>query len=77
MKKLAGAFYGRLKAYDEAVASLPEEAALTDFLARTAFEERGEGDVAALNDYVVATRGALAGQPLAALLQGDVTWLTP
>ncbi|WP_348234584.1 ubiquinol-cytochrome C chaperone family protein, partial [Salmonella enterica] len=24
MKKLAGAFYGRLKAYDDAVASLPD-----------------------------------------------------
>lgn len=74
MKKLAGAFYGRLKAYDEAVASLPENAALIDFLARTAFEERGEGDVAALAAYVAAARGMLADQSLDALLQGDVTW---
>lgn len=77
MKKLAGAFYGRLKAYDEAVASLPENTALIDFLARTAFEERGEGDVAALAAYVVATRGMLADQSLDALLQGDVTWPNP
>ena len=76
MKKLAGAFYGRLKAYDEAVAS-PDRTAVAEFLARTAFEERGEGDVAALAAYVTKTRAALAGQPLEALLQGDVTWPNP
>ena len=77
MKKLAGAFYGRLKAYDEAVASLPENTALIDFLARTAFEERAEGDVAALAAYVASARGMLADQSLDALLQGDVTWPNP
>lgn len=77
MKKLAGAFYGRLKTYDEAVASLPDDAAARDFLARTAFEERGEGDVAALSAYVTKTRQALAVQPLETLLQGDVTWPNP
>jgi len=77
MKKLAGAFYGRLKAYDEAVASLPDETATRDFLARTAFEERGEGDVTALSAYLIKTRQALAGQPLEGLLQGDVTWPNP
>lgn len=77
MKKLAGAFYGRLKAYDEAVVSLPDESATRDFLARTAFEERGEGDVAALTAYLIKTRAALASQPLDALLQGDVTWPNP
>ncbi|HJV43824.1 ubiquinol-cytochrome C chaperone family protein [Caulobacter sp.] len=77
MKKLAGAFYGRLKAYDEAVASPPDTTAVVDFLARTAFEERGEGDVAALSAYVIKTRKALADQSLEALLQGDVTWPNP
>jgi cytochrome b pre-mRNA-processing protein 3 len=75
MKKLAGAFYGRLKAFDEAVAGLPDQAALTDLLARTAFEERGEGDVAALTAYVVAARDHLATQPLENLLQGEAQWL--
>ncbi|MET3667531.1 ubiquinol-cytochrome C chaperone family protein [Caulobacter sp. 1776] len=77
MKKLAGAFYGRLKTYDEALATLQDTAAVTDFLARTAFEERGEGDVAALSAYVIKTRAALAEQPLETLLQGDVTWPNP
>lgn len=77
MKKLAGAFYGRLKAYDEAIATLPDMAGVTGFLARTAFEERGEGDIAALDAYVIKTREALAEQPLESLLQGDVTWPNP
>jgi cytochrome b pre-mRNA-processing protein 3 len=77
MKKLAGAFYGRLKTYDEAIATLPDTAAVGDFLARTAFEERGEGDVAALSAYLIQTRAALAEQSLDALLQGDVTWPNP
>lgn len=77
MKKLAGAFYGRLKAYDEAVAALPDATGLGGFLARTAFEARGEGDVAALSAYVIKTRGALAEQPLEVLLQGDLTWPNP
>jgi cytochrome b pre-mRNA-processing protein 3 len=77
MKKLAGAFYGRLKAYDEAVATLPEAAGVTEFLARTVFEERDEGDVAALAAYLLKTREALAEQSLEALLQGDVTWPNP
>lgn len=77
MKKLAGAFYGRLKTYDEAIAGLPEIAGVSDFVTRTALEERGEGDAAALTAYVIKTRAALAGQPLDALLQGDVTWPNP
>ena len=74
MKKLAGAFYGRLKAFDEAVKLLPDQAALADVLARTALEERGVGDVEGLTRYVIAARSALAGQPLADLLNGEVEW---
>jgi cytochrome b pre-mRNA-processing protein 3 len=77
MKKLAGAFYGRLKTYDDALATLPDMTAVTDFLARTAFEECGEGDVAALSAYLIKTRASLAEQPLETLLQGDVTWPNP
>lgn len=74
MKKLAGAFYGRLKSFDEAVAGLPDRAVLTEMLARTALEERGEGDVAALSDYVIKAREELAAQPLDSLLQGEARW---
>ena len=74
MKKLAGAFYGRLKAFDQAAGDLPDRAALSALLARTALEARGEGDVAGLTDYVIGAREALAAQPLDTLLQGDAQW---
>ncbi|KSB91090.1 ubiquinol-cytochrome C reductase [Caulobacter vibrioides] len=74
MKKLAGAFYGRLKTYDEAFATLPDSAELDAALARTIFEERGEGDVATVSAYVRSAREALASQPLDALLNGEVQW---
>ncbi|ALL13635.1 ubiquinol-cytochrome C chaperone family protein [Caulobacter henricii] len=77
MKKLAGAFYGRLKAFDEAVAGLPDRAALAEMIGRTVLEERGEGDVQALMDYVVAARESLAAQSLTALLQGEAQWPNP
>ncbi|MCY1647360.1 ubiquinol-cytochrome C reductase [Caulobacter sp. SL161] len=77
MKKLAGAFYGRLKAYDDAIGGFPETTATREFIARTALEERSDGDAAALTTYVIKVREALAAQPLDALLQGDVTWPNP
>jgi cytochrome b pre-mRNA-processing protein 3 len=77
MKKLAGAFYGRLKAFDEAVASLPDTAALSEMIGRTALEERVEGDIDGLTAYVVAARESLASQSLDALLQGEAQWPNP
>lgn len=77
MKKLAGAFYGRLKAYDEAVATLPDRTALAGVIGRTVLEERVEGDVKALTTYVIAVREQLANQPLDALLQGEAQWPNP
>jgi cytochrome b pre-mRNA-processing protein 3 len=74
MKKLAGAFYGRLKAFDEAAGALPDRKPLADFIARTAFEESGQGDAEALTDYVIAARESLAAQSLETLLDGDVQW---
>jgi cytochrome b pre-mRNA-processing protein 3 len=76
MKKLAGAFYGRMKSYDDAVVSLPDLADLRAFLARTVLEERGEGDSAGLTTYVIAAREALAAQSLDSLLNGDLRWPT-
>ena len=74
MKKLVGAAYGRLKAFDEAAKALPDSSVLSAALARTAFEERGEGDLTGLTDYVVAARDQLAAQPLETLLQGEAQW---
>ena len=74
MKKLVGAAYGRLKAFDQAANALPDRAVLSAALARTVFEERGEGDLAALTDYVVAARDRLTALPLETLLQGEAQW---
>ncbi len=73
VKALGQAFYGRLKAFEEAVATLPDSAALSDLLARIVFEGRevGAADMVA---YVTAARDALSGQSIAALLAGDVVW---
>jgi cytochrome b pre-mRNA-processing protein 3 len=77
MKKLAGAFYGRLKAFDEAAAALPDRTALGAMIGRTVLEERDEGDAEALTAYVVAARESLASQSLDALLQGEAQWPNP
>ena len=74
MKKLVGAAYGRLKAFDEAAKALPDRSVMSAALARTAFEERGEGDLAGLTDYVVAARDQLAALSLETLLQGEAQW---
>lgn len=76
VKALGQAFYGRLKAFEEAVASLPDAAALTDLLTRTVLE--GRADTAAeMTAYVTTARDALSRQSAQALLAGDVFWETP
>ena len=72
VKALGQAFYGRLKAFEAAVAS-PDVAALTDLLTRTVLE--GRSDTAAkLTAYVTTARDALSRQSVPALLAGDVIW---
>jgi cytochrome b pre-mRNA-processing protein 3 len=73
VKKLAEAFYGRAKAFQEAFAALPERTALEDVIARTTLEG-GDGNVAGLTDYVLATRDSLSQQTLDALYAGEVTF---
>lgn len=77
MRKLAGAFYGRLATFQEAVAPLPDTTALHAMLGRTVLEGVERGDAAALTAYVVAARDTLASQALAELLKGEVTWPKP
>jgi len=73
MKALGQAFFGRLKAYSEAFAALPDAAPLRDVVARTVLEG-GAGDVDALTAYVVRSREALNNQPLERLCDGVVIW---
>lgn len=77
MKKLAGAFYGRLSTWQEAVAPLPDRSALVAMLGRTVMEGVDGADAAGLADYAVRAREALAAQPLQALLSGEVAWPKP
>jgi cytochrome b pre-mRNA-processing protein 3 len=74
MRRLGEAFYGRVKSYETAFEALPDTATLEALLARTVYAE-AEGSAAAdLGAYILAQRQDLAGQPLEALLAGDVTW---
>jgi cytochrome b pre-mRNA-processing protein 3 len=77
MRRLGEAFYGRGKSYEAAVAALPDAAALEAFLARTVYAEGDAAFAAQLADYVKRQRQALAAQPLAALLSGEVGWVAP
>lgn len=73
VKALGQAFYGRLKAYEDAVAALPDAAALTDLVTRTVLEDRAE-TAADLTAYVVTARDALSRQSVPALLAGEILW---
>jgi cytochrome b pre-mRNA-processing protein 3 len=70
MKKLGGAFYGRLRAYEQA----PDGEALGAVIARTFGEA---ADAAGLARYVAAARDHLATRPLEEMLGGSVTWPAP
>ncbi len=73
VKKLAEAFYGRLKAFQEAFAALPDRTELESTVARTTLEGE-DGNARALSDYVATTRDSLSRQPLERLCAGEVTW---
>lgn len=74
MRKLGEAFYGRARAYEEALAALPDDGALKDLIARTALDEADPTAAAPIADYVRRTREALSSQPLSDLLDGRVAW---
>jgi cytochrome b pre-mRNA-processing protein 3 len=74
MKKLGQAFYGRVKSYSEAFEQLPDRAPLEAVIGRTVLEGSRAPDPAALADYVVAARAALADQSADALAAGQVQW---
>lgn len=74
MRKLAEAFFGRVKSYHSAFEALPETQPLRDLLTRTVYAEGDASHAPALADYVLAQRQHLAAQPIEALLEGRVTW---
>jgi len=74
MRKLAEAFFGRIKSYEAALPQLPDTAQLEALLARTVYAEADADKAPEFAGYIVARRRALAAQPLERLLAGDVTW---
>jgi cytochrome b pre-mRNA-processing protein 3 len=77
MRKLGEAFYGRGKSYEAAVAALPDRQQLEAFLGRTVYADADAGFAPQLASYVVLQRPALAAQPLAPILAGEVGWEAP
>ncbi len=73
MRKLGEVFYGRVRAFDEAMGEAPDRAALQALLARTVLEGR-EGDASGLCDYALAALDGLRRLDLADLLEGRAVW---
>ncbi|WP_309607117.1 ubiquinol-cytochrome C chaperone family protein [Phenylobacterium sp.] len=74
MRKLGEALYGRGKSYDAAFVNLPDAGPLQALLTRTIYAETDGAAAPGLVAYVLATRDALAAQPLERLLAGEVDW---
>ncbi|WP_018181783.1 ubiquinol-cytochrome C chaperone family protein [Kaistia granuli] len=74
LKKMAEAFFGRIRAYDEALES-GDRAALGDAIERNVFPDGApEGAAARIADYADSSVKSLAAQPLATLLTGDLAY---
>ena len=75
MRKLGAAFYGRVRAYEDALGADPVQEALPGLLARTVLEDQGAEKAAALAAYTVAAAGRLQRMALAELLEeGRAEW---
>ncbi|MFT4934989.1 MAG: cytochrome b pre-mRNA-processing protein 3 [Pseudoalteromonas distincta] len=77
MRKLGEAFYGRVKSYETALASLPDGGPLGALITRTVYAEAEGAPAEALVAYVMRQRQALADQPLEGILAGEVEWAAP
>lgn len=74
MRKLGEAFYGRVQAFEQALAALPDREALEALIARTAYAGADAGRAPDLAAYVVKQRAALAALPLERFLAGQIAW---
>ena len=75
VKKMAQAFYGRLKTYGESIA---DEAALVEALKRNVYREKmvTQEAAAALAVYMGRNQKALAQQSPEALMRGNISFLS-
>lgn len=72
IRQMAEAFFGRLRAYDAAIAT-DDPHSLRHALARNALGDE-RADAAALHAYVDVARRALTTQPAQAILAGEITF---
>jgi cytochrome b pre-mRNA-processing protein 3 len=73
VRRLGEAFFGRVKAYDAALAALPERTELDAAVARIVYGDTPER-VPPLADYVAEAVGVLRARPLEGLLEGRAAW---
>jgi cytochrome b pre-mRNA-processing protein 3 len=71
MKKLASAFYGRLKGYDDAFAALPDRGAIESLLARVVWASEDRATAALLSSHVLDLRQSLENGRLSDVLDGN------
>ena len=82
MRKLGEAIYGRMKGYDallDAVVAAPEDRApdaapLAALIGRVLYAAEDAPEAGPLAAYAVASARALAAQPLAEILGGELKW---
>jgi cytochrome b pre-mRNA-processing protein 3 len=74
MKALGEAFYGRMRAYELALAARPDPAELEALVARTALEGARGGDSRALAGYAARAADILDATPIEDLLAGRPRW---
>jgi cytochrome b pre-mRNA-processing protein 3 len=74
MRRLGEAFYGRGQALQAALEALPERDALHALIRRTVFGGCEDAEPTLLADYLIVARAALAAQPGARLLAGEIDW---
>lgn len=77
MRKLGEAFYGRVKSYEAAFATLPVTVDLEALITRTVYEQGGAENAPKLAAHVIAQREALAAQTLTEILDGSPNWIAP
>ncbi len=75
IREMGEAFYGRVQAYDEALAA-DDPALLEQALARNVLS-RPDADTRRLADYVRRTAAAFAAVPYESFLAGDVAFPPP
>ncbi|CAN5352048.1 ubiquinol-cytochrome C chaperone family protein [soil metagenome] len=74
MRKLGEVIYGRMKAYDEALAMPDPRGELEPLVTRTLFADADGSGAAAVAAYVAEASAALDLQPLASLVTGEVSF---